>query len=153
GRKVADRIRVHRYEDLPPRVAFNRGTYVLAGLEGLSAGMLHFLYELHGRLSQVEGFRFLNHPTRSLRRFDLLSELLRTGRNEFRAVRAGGDLAGLRYPVFLRPETLHSGAISPLLGSAREVERAIGNALLFGHRLQDLIVVEFCDTADGDGFY
>jgi hypothetical protein len=33
------------------------------------------------------------------------------------------------------------------------VERAIGSALLFGHRLQDLIVVEFCDTADRDGFY
>jgi hypothetical protein len=153
GRNIADRLRVLRYEDLPERDAFDRGAYVLAGLEGLGAGMLRFLGELHGRLSGVEGFRFLNHPTRSLRRFDLLAELSRTGRNDFRAVRAGGDLSGLRYPVFLRPETLHSGAISPLLRSAREVERAIGNALLFGHRLQDLLVVEFCDTADGDGFY
>ena len=74
------------------------------------------------------------------------------GYNSFRAVRAGGDLDGLRYPVFLRNERSHDGAVSPLLTSAREVDEAIGRALVSGRRLRDLLVVEFCDTADARGY-
>jgi hypothetical protein len=153
GRDLAGRIRPVRYGELAAQPSFERGTYVLAGLEVLGPGMRRLLEELCARLSGEEGVRFLNHPVRTLRRFELLEELRRLGRNEFRAVRAAGDLSGLRYPVFVRPERLHSGAASGLLESPREVEAAIGGALLSGHRLDDLLVVEFCDTADAAGFY
>jgi hypothetical protein len=81
------------------------------------------------------------------------ASLRRLGRNEFGGARATDDLSGLRYPVFLRSERLHSGALSPLLRSVGEVESAIGRALVLGHPLQDLMVLEFCDTPDADGFY
>jgi hypothetical protein len=153
GRNVADRFRILPYESLPSRRAFDRGTYVLVGFARLSPGMLHFVEELHRRLSQTEGIRLLNHPIRTLRRFELLEELWRRNRNEFRAVRAAGNLTGLRYPVFLRSERSHDGALSPLLRSPREVEGAIGHALLLDRKLDDLLVVEFCDTADASGTY
>ncbi len=153
GKDLAGRIRILHYEDLPDRVRFERGTYILSALEYLSPPMLSLLTAVHGQLADMEGFRFLNHPGRTLGRFDLLRELERTGRNPFRAVRAGGDLTGLRYPVFLRGERSHDGAVSPLLGSPREVEAAIGRALIAGRRLADLLVIEFCDTADERGRY
>jgi hypothetical protein len=83
----------------------------------------------------------------------LLAELARLDLNDFRAARASENLAGLRYPVFIRAERDHEGAISPLLHSAAAVEAGIGRALVQGHRLLDLLVVEFCATADEDGFY
>jgi hypothetical protein len=43
--------------------------------------------------------------------------------------------------------------VSPLLASTCEVEEAIGRALVTGRRLRDLLVVEFCDTADARGYY
>jgi hypothetical protein len=153
GRELADRIRILHYEDLPGRVRFEPGTYVLSALEYTSPPMRALLGAVHGQLAGREGFRFLNHPRRTLGRFALLGELARTGRNPFRAVRADGDLGGLRYPVFLRGERSHDGAVSPLLGSPREVEAAIGRALVSGRRLPDLLVVEFCDTADDSGRY
>ena len=153
GKSINDRIRILHYEDLPDRVRFERGTYILSALEYTSRPMRALLTAIHRQLAEVEGFRFLNHPVRTLGRFDLLGELARTGWNPFRAVRAGGDLMGLCYPVFLRAERSHDGAVSPLLGSPREVEAAIGRALIAGRRLADLLVVEFCDTADERGRY
>lgn len=153
GRDMAERLCVLPYESLPDRAHLDRGTYILAGLEYLSPAMLQFVTELYDRFSVTEGFRFLNAPRRTLRRFELLDALHRRGLNAFRAVRAGGDLAGLRYPVFLRTERSHGGAVSPLLGSARAVDEGIGRAVLAGYRLRDLLLVEFCDTADAAGYY
>ncbi len=109
--------------------------------------------DLHRQLDGRDGVRILNHPSRTLRRYDLLAELARRNLNDFRAARAAEDLDGLRYPVFLRAERDHEGAISPLLHSAAAVEAGIGRALVQGHRLRDLLVVEFCATADEGGFY
>jgi hypothetical protein len=153
ARDLAERFRILHYESLPARRSFERGTYVLAALDQLAPGMRRLVEQLHHRLSGEEGFRFLNHPTLTLRRFELLEELRRLNRNEFGAARAAEDLAALRYPVFLRSESSHEGALSPLLRSPREVEGAIGRALVLGRRLRDLLVVEFCETADEDGFY
>lgn len=153
GKSLADRMSVLHYEDLPDRARFEPGTYILSALEYLSSPMLALLTAIHEQLCDVQGFRFLNHPSRTLRRFELLEELKRAAHNPFRAVRASGDLAGLRYPVFLRGERSHDGAVSPLLGSPREVDAAIGRALVTGRRLHDLLVVEFCDTSDMQGYY
>jgi hypothetical protein len=153
GRGLADGFRILYYEDLPHRTSFDRGTYVLAALDQLNPGMLRFIDELHNKLQAEGGFRFLNHPTRTLRRFELLTELRRLDRNEFDAVRANADLGGLRYPVFLRSERGHEGALSSLLRAPAELDRAIGRALVLGRRMHDLLAVEFCDTADEKGFY
>jgi hypothetical protein len=153
GKSLAGRISVLHYEDLPDRERFERGTYILTAFEYLNAAMLSLVTAIHAQLAEIDGFRFLNHPVRTLRRFGLLRELERRGRNPFRVVRASGDLAGLRYPVFLRAERSHDGAVSPLLRSPREIEAAIGRAILAGRRIEDLLVVEFCDTSDARGYY
>ena len=153
GQGVADRFRILEYESLPCRTAFDPGTYVLVAFERLTAAMRRAVEELHRCLSVAEGFGFLNTPTRTLLRLELLDALWRADRNDFRAARATEDWSGLRYPVFLRSERSHDGALSPLLKSRREVDAAIGRALLYGRALGDLLLVEFCDTADADGRY
>jgi hypothetical protein len=146
-------MRILHYEALPGRTFLEPGTYILSALDQIGTAMRRYVTELHGQLHKRPGFRFLNRPGATLNRFELLSELHRRGLNSFRAARAGGDLTGLRYPVFLRSDREHDGAVSPLLHSLRETEDAIGRALLWGRELKDLLVVEFCPTADGDGWY
>jgi hypothetical protein len=153
GRNLSERMRILQYETLIRQTRCDRGTYVLSSLDELNPAMERVLADLHRQLEGKDGVRFLNHPIRTLRRYDLLVELARRDFNEFRAARAGEDLTGLRYPVFLRGERDHEGAISPLLHSAAAVEAGIGRALVAGHRLRDLLVVEFCATADTEGFY
>jgi hypothetical protein len=153
GRDVAHRIRVVDYDHLARENRLDAGTWVLTALDQLSAGMQQFVGALHTQMAEEAGVRFLNHPTRTLRRFDLLATMTRLGRNDFRAVRASGDIASLRFPVFLRSEWDHGGNISPLLESEGDVHAAIARATWQGHRVRDLLVVEFCSTADAEGRY
>jgi hypothetical protein len=153
GRNLSERMRILHYETLVRQSRCDRGTYVLSTLDELNPAMERAIEDLHRLLGGIDGVRILNHPTGTMRRYDLLAELARRGLNEFRAVRASEDLAGLRYPVFIRGERDHEGAISHLLHSAAAVEAGIGRALVQGHRLRDLLVVEFCATADEGGFY
>jgi hypothetical protein len=153
GRELREDIRILDYEDLVHQGEFFKGTYVLTGLDQLHVGLAQLVCEIYDQLKEIEGFRFLNHPRNTLRRFELLNKLHSEGRNDFRAVKADADLKGLRFPVFLREESLHNGAISPLLKSRHEIREAVGRALVQGHKLKNLLIVEFCDTSNGTGFF
>jgi hypothetical protein len=152
GEGLADRMRVVSYSDLPRLTTVARGTWVFAAIDQLGDGMRDLTHELHRALS-ARGSRILNDPHRTLVRYPLLRALHERGVNDFRAVRADDPPGDLRYPVFLRDERSHGGPLSPLLGSAAEVRREIGRALLDGKRMRDLILIEYCDTADADGYY
>ena len=153
GAPLRDEFRILHYEDLANQTEFPRGTYVLSALDQLNPANAKLLTEIYAQLKDAPGIRFLNNPAKTLQRFDLLTELNRRGMNEFGAVRANSVRNDLRYPVFLRNERLHEGALSPLLNSEREIRQAIGRALVQGHKLKDLLIVEFCDTANEAGYY
>lgn len=154
GQAVAPRFRIVCYESLArtAEAAFAPGAWVFSALDRLSSGMETFAGELHDRLTQA-GSSCLNDPGRTLLRRALLERLHSLGGNDFRAVRASDDFSTLRYPVFLRRARTHDGAISPLLRSPAQTRAAIGRALVQGHPHGDLLVVEFCETADAGGFY
>jgi hypothetical protein len=151
GASLAPRLRLVEYERMAEWTSVERGTYVLAGLDQLSKGMLRFVQALVEQLEGSEGVRFLNHPSRTMTRFAVMQTLARLGRNDFRAARVTSGYHALGLPVFLRPERDHGGPVSPLLHSARDIDNAIARALAQGFRLDDLLVVEFCDTADARG--
>jgi hypothetical protein len=154
GRALAEsKIHILRYEALLRETRFERGTYVFSTIEEVAAPMERFIGELAAQLRGVDGVRILNDPERVLRRFDLHAELWRQGRSHFRSVRAAGDLSSVRFPAFVRSERSHDGALSPLLHSHEEVETWIGRAMALGRPLGDLMVVEFCETADAGGWY
>jgi hypothetical protein len=146
-------MRVVYYEDVPGRVAAGPGTYVFTGLDRVGPRTWRRAADFARRLADTPGATVMNDPSRLLGRFALLDTLWRAGRNEFRAVRACGDVSGLRFPVFLRDERSHDGAISPLLRTVDDLTTWVGRAILLGVRRRDLLAVEFCDTADGDGLY
>jgi hypothetical protein len=152
GRGLQDNFRIVQYENLVQHKEFKQGIYVLCALDRLNPDLMQVTRKIYQQLQPLEGFRFLNNP-KTLRRFELLTELRRLGFNEFRAVRATGSLEGLRFPVFIREERDHQGAISPLLGSQHEIYQALGKALIKGHDLANLLVIEFCDTSDKVGLY
>ena len=153
GASLREEFHILHYEDLVNQKEFPLGTYVLTALDQLNPANAVLLSEIYAQLKDVPGIRFLNHPSKTLQRFELLTELNRQGMNEFRAVRAGSDRNNLRFPVFLRNERLHEGALSPLLNSERDIRQAIGRALVQGQKLNNLLIVEFCDTASETGYY
>ena len=153
GGDLQERCEIVPYESLPHRSRFRTGAYVFSALDQLTPAMRALAAELHATLGAIPGTRVLNDPLRTLRRFELLTTLKSLGRNQQAVARVTGDWRRLRYPVFLRSERRHSGSLSALLHSPKEIDAAIGRALVRGHRLHDLLAVEFVETADPTGVY
>jgi hypothetical protein len=145
-------VGVLHYEDLKERTSLPRGTYVFLALDQLTPGGTRMVIELQDRL-RAAGQPVLNDPRHTLLRYELLAALHREGLNRHGVVRASGDRSGLRYPVFLREEHRHNGSLTPLLVSPAAVDAAVGRAVIKGHRLEDLLLVEYCDTRDPNGLY
>lgn len=131
------------------------GNYILADIERLS---LDERERVHRRMTQLRrclpGHRVLNDPLASLDRTALLDALHRRGINDFRAVSAGGDLAALRFPVFLRHSALHTGSLSPLIHDPITLRRALATVAADpAWDLRDLLIVEYVDVRNDDGLF
>ena len=153
GKPVADRLHVVCAESLPAATHVSPGTYVLAALDQYSPAMAAFITAFRGAFAGRDDVRFLNHPTDTLQRFALLDALYSRALNSYRVMHVTGNLHELRYPVFVRDERNHDGALSRLLRTQGELEAAIGRVLVQGRSARNLMVVEFCETADADGYY
>jgi len=152
GAPMAGRVSILDYEEIARARSLPRGTYILSALDQLRPSGRDRLAAVWEQLSS-SGVRVLNHPRDTLLRFDLLSTLHREGLNRHRAFRAAALPEDLSFPVFLREEHRHTGALGGLLRTRRDVVQALGLARVQGYRLEDLLVVEFYDTGDQEGYF
>ena len=152
GGGLAGRLVPMVYDELFAASVLPEGTYCFADLELLSDAARERAARRWEELA-ARGCRLLNHPTRSLLRYELLRELRRRGVNTFDVYRLADGESPKRFPVFLRTANDHKGSISPLLGSAEELDTATAALRGRGERLDNKLVVEFCNTADPDGLY
>jgi hypothetical protein len=154
GGKLARRLRVVTYEDIVAGKVLHLGTHIFSGLDQLcptERAIAARCWEELARASQ--GVTLINHPAQALLRYQLLTTCFASGRNIFRVHRAPALHRSLNFPVFLRPEREHTGGLTGLLYDRWQLVRALLTALAWGHRLRDLLVVEYCHTADSAGVF
>jgi len=128
------------------------GLYVFTGINRLGPAWAQLLSEVHAQVQYTTGIAPLNHPVKTLRRFELLKALHEAGLNDFRAFGAWEDLSDLRFPAFVRPRE-QDGGIPQLLHSLGEVEAAVGKQLMEGWSIHGVLVIEFEDTSDEAGTF
>jgi hypothetical protein len=149
-----DRMRLVAYDDLFTASHCEAGTYIFTDLDRLTPSERGLALSVWRQLSdRAPAVRLLNDPPASRR---ATSSCARSRRREAIAIEAGSPrrtLGRVRYPAFVRVANEHTGSLTPLLHTGAELGRALRWARLQGYRPRDLLVVEFCDTADGDGVY
>src|SRR5947208_5259230 len=159
---LAERLVILPYEKAETQASLEPGTYIFSDLEWLSPEWLQRAIRLWERLSELKrGVTLLNNPARTLRRYELLRALHAQGINRFNVFRATALLESahappLRFPVFLRSERGHTGNLSGLLYSWKEIRMAVSKELDDGNywcSTDDLLVVEWCDTSDAAGVF
>jgi hypothetical protein len=154
GGTLLGRIRTVTYDDIVTQKKLPLGTYIFAAVDKLSpterAIAAQCWRELSGARSDIT---LINHPTEVLCRYDLLQACFALKRNTFRACRASEFYRQQRFPVFIRAEREHRGSLTRLLHNQRQLARALVKVLLLGHRLRDLIIVEYCETVDSAGVF
>ncbi len=151
GSGLVGRLTQLTYPEIFARDTLPRGAWILTGLDRLTPAGRQAARLVADHLVAA-GVPVLNHPARILLRYDLLDALHRSGINRFRAVRASGDQGGLRFPVFIREENQHTGTLTSLLHDERELVRGLTHVRLKGYTLEELLIVEFCDTSS-DGVF
>lgn len=155
GGSLDRQVRSIAYDELPERKELGAGTYIFSDIERLDPLQTDVAAQVWEQLSSSgEDFRLYNHPRHSMRRLKLLDFLARDGGNRFRAHRAASYTDNLRYPVFVRHVFEHSGALTRLLENEKDLNWALLHLVgTHGHSIRDLLIVEFCDTADSSGWY
>ncbi len=151
GGPLADVLSVVPYEDLVRERTVPTGTCVLSALDQLTGPQRAAAVELCESLPPTA--RVLNHPGRTLLRYDLLRKLHVRGVNDFRAFRLSDKIDSLRFPVFLREENAHRGNVSELVTTRKELDAALVVAIIRGVPASELLVVEFSDTVSSNGVY
>ena len=153
ARDFADRVELLPYEALMRQASPRPGTYLFSDVERLDPEQTQRLTDLWERLSEARGFRLINHPSRSMRRYELLRTLYERGSNQFDLYRLSDGRTPERFPVFVRHENDHRGSRTPLLHGPLELEEAVRELRGRMDSLEGMVAVEFCDTSDSSGVF
>ncbi|MEE8116733.1 MAG: hypothetical protein V3T28_06470, partial [Gemmatimonadales bacterium] len=157
GKPVAGRFRVETYTSLffgAQKFEARPGTYIFSDIERMSPMVARRAARAWKMIADLGGdARILNHPTRSMRRYELLRTLYESGDNAFNAYRLVECRRPRRWPVFIREEHQHTKNLTPLLHTPEELEAAVAKISARGDTREDKLVVEFCDTQDDQGLF
>lgn len=154
GKNFSSQPKLLFYDQLTNTRQLPAGTYIFSDIERLSPIDAERAAQVWEDLSRAgEQVRLLNHPTRSLRRYELLRVLYERGDNTFNIYRLTEQRMPQRFPVFIRGENDHCGNLTPLLHTQEELTAAISGLWSQGKSRENKVVVEFCDTADVSGIF
>jgi hypothetical protein len=144
-------FRLVRYEDAGLLRGIRAGVVIWSDMDRLNAGEMERAAGLSAELARQTDLTQLNHPTASLRRFDLLRLLHDDGSNTFRAFRPDQLDDTVSYPVFIRDEVGALYEEPPLLSDRPALDAALARPDC--GRLVRPIVVEMTGTPWPDGYY
>jgi hypothetical protein len=154
GKEIAQRFEPRHYDELTTEVRIDHGPQIMSAVDQIgprARAAVGLMLDEHARLAP--GSARFNDPRHVLLRVELLNRLQEAGMNRFGVWRAADFRQVDRFPVFLRAAADHSGPRTELLRSQREIAQAVRALRVRGHRLRDLIVVEFCDASGCDGLF
>lgn len=156
GRPLSRRFRVVPYSSLMADTAieFRPGTYIFSDIERMGPVMTKRIANAWREIADLgAATRIFNHPSRSMRRYELLRTLFEDGKNVFNAYRLVECRRPQRWPVFIRDENEHTKNLTGLLNSPEELDAAVAEIFEAGGSREDKMVVEFCDTRDDRGLF
>ena len=154
GNGLAGRMKILTCDEIVAQGRAPLGSYIFEAIDQMSPTEKEIMAQCWERLREAgPGITLINHPFEVVLRYDMLKDSFERKRNGFRVRRAAAFLGCRKFPVFLRRELDHNASLTPLLHTRRALARAIAASLCRGYRLRDLIVIEYCGTADASGMF
>ncbi|MCC7271724.1 MAG: hypothetical protein IT561_03585 [Alphaproteobacteria bacterium] len=143
-------LRVHTYGETAKMdaAAFPPGAWVFTDLDRLDDDAAFTAMQFHDRLGARGDIVCVNHPTRTLRRFELLRLLRNMGRNVVDVFRVEDRRAPSRWPVAVRTESDPLRERPRLLRSAAELDAELDRLEGLDAYRPDLLVVELPGAED-----
>jgi hypothetical protein len=152
GQILASRVRVVPYRKFLATRRLPFGCYIFSDVDRLSGSQSTELLN-HRNAIRDAGAPILNHPTLSMRRYDLLRKLYEEGINRFDAYMVTENRKPKRFPVFVRTAFDHEGAKSELLPDQASLDAELARMRAEAVWPGDKLIVEYEPYADADGIY
>lgn len=155
GRAIAAHLEPRLYDDLDGgSIHLAGGAHIFAALDqltGVQRELVARLWDAHA--AAAPHVPRLNDPRRVLLRFELLDRLWQEGLNTFRVYHVAQADDVTRFPVFVRHRHRHNGPSTRLVHDHDELRRVLTALRIRGRRMDDHMIVEFCDVSGPDGLY
>lgn len=154
GKRIERRLKSWRTGTLSLRAAPPPGAvFAFTDLEILRDREHEPVARVARRLGESEA-KILNHPARTLTRFELLRALHAQDVNSFTAERAGAPAGPSRWPVYVRDDRSHDdGSMSDLLRDPDELAGHLAELARRGVDLGSRSVVEYAGAPGPDGLF
>jgi hypothetical protein len=153
GKSLRPNIQTLYYDQLSLQKSLQPGIYIFSDLERLNPAFMELARNAWDALNAAGNCVTLNNPHAVLRREPLLRLLHQTGQNPFAVFAINDDLSPVRFPVFIRQHNDHDGSLTTLLHSHQELEAALSKARGKEIPDEDLLIVEYCNTANEQGIF
>ena len=154
GKEIAHRYQVVDYRDLSKPLTLTGRAHLFSALDQLSMVERKAVAEIWDQVrNDRPRVHLLNDPRRVLTRFNLLRKLHAEGLNGFRVFRAADARLVDQFPVFVRSDRKHNGALTGIIHSADALRKSIIALRARGEDVDDLMIVEYVDARDDDGLY
>jgi len=153
GQALAPHVTMINYGNLFLRRRFPRGVYIFADLERLSPADLRRAETIWDHLASDGQSVLQNRPTRVMKRYALLRAMHARGQNQFNIFRLTEPNLNCRFPVFIRGENDHKGAMTELIHSQAELDRELRRIDKSWKGRAGKVITEFCDISDEEGIY
>ena len=152
--KAADSIRLVPYEHLHRIRHIKPCIYIFSDIERITEEQKQSAIHLCSCISKVyPEDLILNHPGRALTRDRLLIKLWDEGINQHRSYYPGDQLAGIRFPVFIRKINDHYGPMTGLIQTRQELDYQLQEIQKHEKNNDQLIIIEFTDTRCNNQLY
>src|SRR5688572_13436725 len=154
GKEIAHRFEVTDYRALSAEMTLTARAHLFSALDQLSPIERQAVAEIWDQVrAKRPHVRLLNDPRRVLTRFALLQRLQAEELNGFRVYRAAQADQVDRFPVFVRSDRQHNGALTDLLTTPEALRKSLLALRARGADMNDLMIVEYVDARDDDGLY
>lgn len=154
GAQLSGRVKVLTFDEIAARQEIPLGTYIFGAIDHFSRTEKQIAERCCQKLSQADpAIRLINRPSEVISRYELLSRSFEMRRNSFRVARVSRLHRFRNFPAFIRSERRHEGSLTPLLHTRGQVALGVTKLLLRGHPWSDLMLVEYCHTADFSGVF
>lgn len=154
AKRLERRLKSLRTGTLSLRTAPPAGSpFAFTDLEILRDRELPLVARLADRLQEA-GTRILNHPARSLTRFELLRALRDAGINSFGVERGGPGTSPSRWPVYVRDDRSHDdGSMSELFHGPDDLSSYFSELRRKGIDPRARSLVEYAGAPGDDGLF
>jgi len=154
GRSIASVIRIIYYDDLKELLNLKTSAIIFSDFDRLNSFQLEEVKKIFTQIKvKYPQLILINDPSKVKLRFELLKQLKKTGINNYDVFRSIEPLVNLSYPVFLREENNHTGALSELIYDFKSLEKNILALNLQGYPTKNLLAVEYANVVTTGGIY